>query len=313
MAGGAGFLGSHLCDALVARGDEVLAIDDLSTGRTANVAHLGDNPAFELVVGDVSTGVDVSGSVGAVAHLASPASPPAYLALPLGTLAVGSEGTRHLLELAGRHGARFLLASTSEIYGDPAVHPQTEDYRGNVDPIGPRSVYDEAKRFAEALTSAHRRTLGTDTAIVRIFNTYGPRLSPGDGRVVSNFIVQALAGEPLTIYGDGSQTRSLCFVDDEIAGLLALLDSDLAGPVNIGNPDERTISEIAAVVLKVTGSASHVVHRPLPTDDPTRRCPDITLASERLGWSPRVDLVTGLEQTAAYFGALTADEGRAGG
>jgi len=193
------------------------------------------------------------------------------------------------------------------------VHPQTEDYRGNVDPIGPRSVYDEAKRFAEALTSAHRRTLGTDTAIVRIFNTYGPRLSPGDGRVVSNFIVQALAGEPLTIYGDGSQTRSLCFVDDEIAGLLALLDSDLAGPVNIGNPDERTISEIAAVVLKVTGSASHVVHRPLPTDDPTRRCPDITLASERLGWSPRVDLVTGLEQTAAYFGALTADEGRAGG
>ncbi len=313
MAGGAGFLGSHLCDALVARGDEVLAIDDLSTGRTANVAHLGDNPAFELVVGDVSTGVDVSGSVGAVAHLASPASPPAYLARPLGTLAVGSEGTRHLLELAGRHGARFLLASTSEIYGDPAVHPQTEDYRGNVDPIGPRSVYDEAKRFAEALTSAHRRTLGTDTAIVRIFNTYGPRLSPGDGRVVSNFIVQALAGEPLTIYGDGSQTRSLCFVDDEIAGLLALLDSDLAGPVNIGNPDERTISEIAAVVLKVTGSASHVVHRPLPTDDPTRRCPDITLASERLGWSPRVDLVTGLEQTAAYFGALTADEGRAGG
>ena len=277
------------------------------------MAHLGDNPAFELVVGDVSTGVDVSGSVGAVAHLASPASPPAYLARPLGTLAVGSEGTRHLLELAGRHGARFLLASTSEIYGDPAVHPQTEDYRGNVDPIGPRSVYDEAKRFAEALTSAHRRTLGTDTAIVRIFNTYGPRLSPGDGRVVSNFIVQALAGEPLTIYGDGSQTRSLCFVDDEIAGLLALLDSDLAGPVNIGNPDERTISEIAAVVLKVTGSASHVVHRPLPTDDPTRRCPDITLASERLGWSPRVDLVTGLEQTAAYFGALTADEGRAGG
>jgi dTDP-glucose 4,6-dehydratase len=313
VAGGAGFLGSHLCDALVARGDEVLAIDDLSTGRTANVAHLGDNPAFELVVGDVSTGVDVSGSVGAVAHLASPASPPAYLARPLETLAVGSEGTRHLLELAGRHGARFLLASTSEIYGDPAVHPQTEDYRGNVDPIGPRSVYDEAKRFAEALTSAHRRTLGTDTAIVRIFNTYGPRLSPGDGRVVSNFIVQALAGEPLTIYGDGSQTRSLCFVDDEIAGLLALLDSDLAGPVNIGNPDERTISEIAAVVLKVTGSASHVVHRPLPTDDPTRRCPDITLASERLGWSPRVDLVTGLEQTAAYFGALTADEGRAGG
>ena len=313
MAGGAGFLGSHLCDALVARGDEVLAIDDLSTGRTANVAHLGDNPAFELVVGDVSTGVDVSGSVGAVAHLASPASPPAYLARPLETLAVGSEGTRHLLELAGRHGARFLLASTSEIYGDPAVHPQTEDYRGNVAPIGPRSVYDEAKRFAEALTSAHRRTLGTDTAIVRIFNTYGPRLSPGDGRVVSNFIVQALAGEPLTIYGDGSQTRALCFVDDEIAGLLALLDSDLAGPVNIGNPDERTISEIAAVVLKVTGSASHVVHRPLPTDDPTRRCPDITLASERLGWSPRVDLVTGLEQTAAYFGALTADEGRAGG
>ena len=303
MAGGAGFLGSHLCDALVARGDEVLAIDDLSTGRTANVAHLGDNPAFELVVGDVSTGVDVSGSVGAVAHLASPASPPAYLARPLGTLAVGSEGTRHLLELAGRHGARFLLASTSEIYGDPAVHPQTEDYRGNVDPIGPRSVYDEAKRFAEALTSAHRRTLGTDTAIVRIFNTYGPRLSPGDGRVVSNFIVQALRGQDITVFGDGQQSRSFCYVDDLVRGMVLMMNSavDLTGPINMGNPSEFTMLELAETVLRKVGGPSKIRFLPLPADDPKQRQPDITQAQSTLGWSPSVSLEDGLEPTIAYF------------
>ena len=216
-------------------------------------------------------------------NLASPASPPAYLARPLDTLAVGSEGTRRLLELARAHGARFLMASTSEVYGDPEVHPQVESYRGNVDPIGPRSVYDEAKRFAESLTMAMHRTHGVNVGIARIFNTYGPRLSPGDGRVVSNFIVQALRGEPLTVYGDGSQTRSLCFVEDEIDGLLALLDSSLVGPVNIGNPDERSMLELAHFVLEVTGSPSDIAFEPLPTDDPTRRCPDITLARQRAG------------------------------
>ena len=230
---------------------------------------------------DVSTEVPVAGAVDAVCHLASPASPPAYLARPLETLAVGSEGTRRLLELAEAHGARFLLASTCEVYGDPVVHPQVESYRGNVDPVGPRSVYDEAKRFAEALTMATHRSRGVDVAIVRIFNTYGPRLAPGDGRVVSNFVVQALSGRPLTVYGDGRQTRSLCYVSDEVAGLLALLDAHVTGPVNIGNPDERTVLELAELVLEITGSDSPLVHRPLPVDDPTRRCPDITRRPER--------------------------------
>jgi dTDP-glucose 4,6-dehydratase len=236
-----------------------------------------------------------------VCNLASPASPPAYLARPLETLAVGSEGTRRLLELARQHNARFLLASTSEVYGDPTVHPQVESYRGNVDPIGPRSVYDEAKRFAESLTMAMARTHGVNVAIVRIFNTYGPRLSPGDGRVVSNFVVQALRGDPITVYGDGSQTRSLCFVDDEVRGLLALLDSSLAGPVNIGNPDERTVLELARLVLDITSSSSEIVFEPLPTDDPTRRCPDISLARSALGWEPVVELREGLERTMEWF------------
>jgi dTDP-glucose 4,6-dehydratase len=223
------------------------------------------------------------------------------LARPLDTLAVGSEGTRRLLELARAHDARFLLASTSEVYGDPEVHPQVESYRGNVDPTGPRSVYDEAKRFAETLTMAVHRAQGVNVGIARIFNTYGPRLAPGDGRVVSNFVVQALRREPLTVYGDGTQTRSLCFVDDQIAGLLALLDSSLTGPVNIGNPDERSMLDLARFVLDVTGSQSEIVFSPLPTDDPTRRCPDITLARSELGWSPCVGLREGLEQTIAYF------------
>jgi len=245
----------------------------------------------------------VHGAIDGVLHLASPASPPAYLARPLATLAVGSEGTRLGLELAGRHGARFVLASTSEVYGDPAVHPQEESYWGNVNPVGPRSVYDEAKRFAEALTMAHHRALGTDVGIARIFNTYGPRLRPDDGRVVSNFVLQALRGEPLTVYGDGRQTRSLCYVADQVAGLTALLDADLTGPVNIGNPDEHTVLELARTIIALTGSTSTVEFRALPTDDPTRRRPDISLARTALGWEPAVGLAEGLALTVAHLAA----------
>ena len=304
VTGGAGFLGSHLCDHLVDRGDEVVCVDDFSTGRRENVAHLEGHPAFTLVHADVASELPVEGPVGAVLHLASAASPPDYLGRPLETLAVGSEGTRRGLELAQRSGARFILASTSEVYGDPAVHPQTESYWGNVNSVGPRSVYDEAKRFGEAITMAHHRTLGTNVGIVRIFNTYGPRLRPSDGRVVSNFIVQAQRGDPLTVYGAGDQTRSLCYVDDEIGGLLALLDSDLTGPVNIGNPDEHTVLELAQLIVELTGSTSSIVHEPLPVDDPTRRKPDISLATRTLGWSPQVKLEDGLRQTAAYFSDL---------
>ncbi len=302
MAGGAGFLGSHLCERLVARGDDVVCLDDLSTGSAGNLAPLGDCAAFSFVRCDVSRHVPVEGAVDVVFHLASPASPPAYLAHPLETLAAGSEGTRRLAELAGASGARFVLASTSEVYGDPDVHPQPERYRGNVDPVGPRSVYDEAKRFAEALTMAAHRARGVDVGIARIFNTYGPRLSSGDGRVVSNFCVQALTGQPLTVYGDGSQTRSLCFVSDLVSGLLALAGATgLTGPVNLGNPDERTVGELARLVVKLAGSSSPVEHRPLPTDDPRRRCPDITLARGSLGWQPAVTLEDGLELTLAWF------------
>jgi nucleoside-diphosphate-sugar epimerase len=303
VAGGAGFLGSHLCDVLIARGDSVICVDDLSTGTTENVAHLDGHERFSFVRTDVSRSVDVGTGqqIDAVCNLASPASPPAYLQRPLETLAAGSEGTRLLLEVAREHGARFLMASTSEVYGDPDVHPQVESYRGNVDPTGPRSVYDEAKRFAESITMAMHRTYGVDVGIARIFNTYGPRLAPGDGRVVSNFISQALRGEPLTVYGDGSQTRSLCYVDDEVAGLIALLDSSLTGPVNIGSPDERTVGELATLVLEVADSDSPIVYLPLPTDDPTRRCPDITLAISELGWKPTTDLRDGLAATVAYL------------
>jgi dTDP-glucose 4,6-dehydratase len=303
VAGGAGFLGSHLCDYLIARCDSVVCLDDLSTGSRDNVAHLLDSPRFSLVVGDVSEKVelDANTKVDAVCNLASPASPPAYLERPLETLAVGSEGTRRLLELALAHEARFLMASTSEVYGDPLVHPQRESYHGNVDPTGPRSVYDEAKRFAESMTMAMHRYRGVDVTIARIFNTYGPRLAPGDGRVVSNFISQALRGEPLTVYGDGSQTRSLCYVDDEIAGLVALLDSSLIGPVNIGSPDERTILELAHTVLELSGSDSPITFEPLPTDDPVRRCPDITLATSELGWFPIVGLRDGITRTMEYL------------
>lgn len=301
VAGGAGFLGSHLCDALIGRGDEVICVDDMSTGTEANIEHLTGEPRFSLIVHDVIAPIDIEGPLDALCHLASPASPPAYLQRPLETLLVGSEGTRRLLELAARHDARFLLASTSEIYGDPEVHPQAESYRGNVDPVGPRSVYDEAKRFAEALTIAWHRARGSNVAIVRIFNTYGPRLQVGDGRVVSNFVSQALAGEPLTVYGDGSQTRSLCYVEDEIRGLLALLDSREVGPINIGNPDERSVLELAHAVLEVTRSSSTIVQRPLPAGDPVRRRPDIALARCLLGWEPMVSLEEGLRRTVAYF------------
>jgi dTDP-glucose 4,6-dehydratase len=301
VLGGGGFLGSHLCDALVSRGDEVVCVDDFSTGRRANVDHLGDNAAFTLVEADIAESVPVDGEVAGVFNLASPASPPDYLARPLETLAVGSEGTRRGLELARSRGARFLLASTSEVYGDPEVHPQSERYWGHVNPVGPRSVYDESKRFAEALTMAHHRTQGTDVAIARIFNTYGPRLRPDDGRVVSNFLLQAMRGDPLTVYGDGSQTRSLCYVEDEVRGLLALFDSQLTGPVNIGNPDEHTILELAHTVVDLLESSSPIVHRPLPEDDPTRRRPDIAVARAELGWEPTTPLRDGLVATAAFL------------
>jgi len=301
ITGGAGFLGSNLVRALLARGDEVVAVDNLSTGRRANIADLEGGPGFTFIEADVSEGLDVPGPVDAVLHFASPASPPRYLAMPLETLAVGSSGTRHGLELARGRGARFLLASTSEVYGDPAVHPQPETYFGNVNPIGPRSVYDEAKRFAEALTMAYHRTHDVDVRIVRIFNSYGPGMDPEDGRVVSNFLVEALQGKPITIYGDGTQTRSFCYVDDEVRGIVALLDSDCLGPVNVGNPNEFSMLELAALVIEVTGSSSELVYEPLPADDPTQRQPDLTVANRDLGWSPEVELREGLTRTAEYF------------
>ena len=303
VAGGAGFIGSHLCDALVARGDEVIAVDNLLTGRLQNVAHLNGHERFSLIEHDITVpivGADwLDGPVDAVLDLASPASPDDFATLPLEILAVGSTGTRNLLDLACEHGSRFLLASTSEVYGDPLVHPQTEDYLGNVDPVGPRSCYDEAKRFAEALTVAYRRVRGTDTRIARIFNTYGERMRPDDGRVLTNFIVQALAGEPMTLYGDGSQSRSFCYVADEVAGLLAVLDGDVPGPVNVGNPDERTIRETAELVRELTGSTSEIIEVSLPEErfgDPRRRCPDITLARNRLEWEPTTPLRLGLQR-----------------
>jgi len=301
LTGGAGFLGSHLATALRAAGYDVVAVDDFSTGSAENVAHLAADPGFTLLEHDVSAGLPVDGPVDAVLHFASPASPPAYLARPLETLAVGSEGTRHALDLARARGARFLLASTSEIYGDPLVHPQPERYFGNVNSVGPRAVYDEAKRFAEAITMAYHREYGLDTKIARIFNTYGPRMAPGDGRVVTNFLEQALAGAPLTVYGDGSQTRSFCWVDDEVRGFLALLASDWTGPMNLGNPGEFTVLELAKIVIEVTGSDGEIVFEPLPIDDPTRRRPEITLAREVLGWEPEIELRAGVARLADWY------------
>jgi dTDP-glucose 4,6-dehydratase len=304
VTGGAGFLGSHLCDRLIGRGDEVVCVDNLVTGNIANIEHLYAEPGFTFVEHDVSAHVWIPGEVDAVLHFASPASPIDYLEMPIQTLKVGSLGTHNTLGLALAKSATFFLASTSEVYGDPTQHPQTESYWGNVNPVGPRGVYDEAKRFAEAMTMAYHRFHGVDTRIVRIFNTYGPRMRPDDGRVVSNFIVQALTGAPLTIYGDGLQTRSFCYVADEVRGLLALLDSDEHDPVNIGNPAEFTVRELADIVIDVIGSSSPIEHRDLPTDDPTQRNPDITRARDLLGWEPEVELRDGIARTAEYFSAL---------
>jgi len=301
VTGGAGFLGSHLCDLLRARDWEVVAVDNFVTGRRENVAHLADDAGFTLVTHDVVDDLPVRGTVDAVLHLASAASPPEYLAHPIETLEVGAVGTRRALDLAREHGARFLVASTSEIYGDPLVHPQPETYFGNVNSVGPRSVYDEAKRYAEAITMAYHREFGVDTKIARIFNTYGPRLAAADGRVVSNFLAQAMRGDPLTVYGDGKQTRSFCYVSDEVRGILALLDSDHVGPMNIGNPDEFTMLELAEVVLEVTGATVDVVFEPLPADDPKQRRPDISLAEAVLGWHPTVDLREGLALTHDWY------------
>jgi dTDP-glucose 4,6-dehydratase len=300
VTGAAGFLGSHLCDALLGEGHTVVGVDNLCTGSTANLNHLGGESRFSLIEQDICRPFD-SGKVDFIFNFASPASPVDYKRLGVETLSVGSAGTINTLDLARKYGARYLHASTSECYGDPEVHPQVETYWGNVNPIGPRSVYDEAKRFSEAVVMAYHRYYGVDSRMVRIFNTYGPRLQINDGRVISNFMVQALRGEPLTIYGDGSQTRSFCYVSDLIDGILRLSRSQEHLPVNIGNPDEWTILECAREVLAVTGAATEIVSKPLPEDDPTRRCPDITRAKTLLGWEPKINLREGLENSLEYF------------
>ena len=302
ITGGAGFLGSHLSDRLLAEGYDVVAVDNLVTGSEDNIAHLRDNPKFEYVRQDIIQPYTVAGPVDLVYHFASPASPVDYLELPLETLLVGSVGTHHTLDLARDKGARFLMASTSEVYGDPSIHPQPEEYFGNVNPNGTRSVYDEAKRYAEAVTFAYRRKFGMDAKIVRIFNTYGSRMRINDGRVVPAFISQALRGEPLTVFGDGNQTRSFCYVSDLIDGIFKLSVSEQSGPINVGNPVERTMLEFASEILRATGSDSKVIHVPLPTaDDPKQRRPDITKARTLLGWEPRIPLEEGLKDTIAYF------------
>ena len=301
ITGGAGFIGSHLCERFLADGADVICMDNFLTGTPDNIAHLFSNPRFTFIQQDVTTYIYVKGPVDAILHFASPASPVDYLELPIQTLKVGSLGTHKALGLAKEKGARFLQASTSECYGDPLVHPQNEDYWGNVNPIGPRGVYDEAKRFAEAMTMAYHRTHGVATRIVRIFNTHGPRMRLRDGRVVPNFIAQALRGEPMTVYGDGSQTRSFCYVSDLVEGIVRLLRSDHSGPVNCGNPAEVTILQFAERIKKLTGSKSEIVFRPLPVDDPKQRQPDITRARTLLGWEPSVGLEEGLRHTIGYF------------
>lgn len=301
ITGGAGFLGSHFCDRLIQEGHEVICLDNLITGRMENVAHVLGHEAFRVIKLDVTEYLDIDGPLDHVLHFASPASPVDYQRLPIQTLKVGSLGTHKTLGLAKAKAARFLLASTSEVYGDPLVHPQREDYWGNVNPIGPRGVYDEAKRFAEAMTMAYHRYHGLETRIARIFNTYGPRMRPNDGRVVSNFINQALRGQPLTVYGDGSQTRSFCYVSDMVEGLYRLLVSGEAEPVNLGNPKEFTVIELARLVLQATGGTSDIEFLPLPLDDPRVRQPDISLARERLGWVPAVGIGEGLALTIDYF------------
>lgn len=301
VTGGAGFLGSHLCDALLERGNRVICVDNLETGSLENIAHI-KAAEFDYLNIDITQPFFIDGNVDFVYHLASPASPIDYLRLPLHTLKVGSYGTHHALGLAKFKRARFLLASTSETYGDPEIHPQPESYWGNVNPIGPRGVYDEAKRYAEALTMAYHRQQGVDTSIVRIFNTYGPRMRPHDGRAIPTFLRQALQDAPVTVFGDGSQTRSFCYVDDLIRGIIALCESDYADPVNIGNPVELSLLEMAKVVIEVTESRSEIVYEPLPIDDPKVRQPDITLAKQVLGWEPAVELREGLQKTLDLAG-----------
>jgi len=304
VTGAAGFLASHLSDRLLREGHEVVGLDNLVTGHTRNIAHLAGQAGFRFVKLDVTEYLYLDGPVDAVLHFASPASPIDYLQIPIQTLKVGALGTHKALGLARAKKARFLLASTSEVYGDPIVHPQPESYWGNVNPVGPRGCYDEAKRFAEAMTVAYRDFHGMETRIVRIFNTYGPRMRPNDGRIVPTLINQALAGEPLTVFGDGSQTRSFCYVSDLIEGIYRLLLSDIADPVNIGNPTEMTVLQFAEVIQRLTGTGSTIVHKPLPTDDPKQRRPDITLARTRLGWEPKVGLDEGLAATVDYFKTL---------
>jgi dTDP-glucose 4,6-dehydratase len=304
LTGAAGFLGSHLAERLLKEGCEVIGVDNLSTGQRRNLDRLLAHPGFHFLQADVTRPLEVEGPLDWVLHFASPASPPRYLKLPIATLLVNAEGTRHLLDLALRKGARFFLASTSEVYGDPLVHPQPETYWGNVNPIGPRSIYDEGKRYAEALTTAYHRAYGLPVRIVRIFNSYGPFMDPQDGRVVSNFIVQALKGEPLTVFGDGSQTRSFCYVDDLIEGIRRLMEVDYPYPVNLGNPEEYRVLELAQLVKELTGSSSPITFLPLPEDDPRQRRPDITLARELLSWEPKVPVREGFSRTIAYFKEL---------
>ncbi len=307
VTGGAGFVGSHLCDALLAEGRHVVCVDNLLTGSLCNIEHLKTEPRFEFVKQDISEPFD-AGKIDFIFQFASPASPVDYMKHGIETIKVGSLGVFHTLELAKKYGAGYLLASTSECYGDPLEHPQKETYWGNVNPIGPRSVYDESKRFAEAATMAWRRYHKVNTRIVRIFNTYGPRLQLNDGRVISNFMKQALRGEPLTIYGDGTQTRSFCFVSDEVEGILRLSRTETHEPVNIGNPNEFSMIECARMVLRVTGSDSQIVHQPLPQDDPRQRCPDITRARQLLGWEPKIQLEEGLKLSLEYFRRAVARE-----
>ena len=301
VAGGAGLIGSAMCARLIARGDEVVCLDNLVTGSRSNVEELSGHRRFAFVEADVTTGIPVEGPFDVVVNLACPASPVDFGPLALEILAVGSTGVRNLLDAARKWNARFMQASTSEVYGEPLVHPQPESYWGNVNPIGPRSVYDEAKRFGEALTVAYHRKYAMPVRIARIFNTYGPRMRPDDGRVISNLVTQALAGRPLTVHGDGAQTRSFCYVDDEVDGLLALVDSDLVGPVNIGNDTEFTVLAVAKLVIELTGSDSPIVFAPRPTDDPTQRRPDLTLARSRLSWAPTTALAEGLQATIEWF------------
>ncbi len=301
VAGGAGLIGSAMCEHLVGRGDEVVCSDNLVTGSRSNVDELAGHERFSFVEADITEGIPVEGPFDAVVNLACPASPVDFGPLALEILSVGSIGVRNLLEASRRWNAKFLQASTSEVYGEPLVHPQPESYWGNVNPVGPRSVYDEAKRFGEALIMAYHRKYAMPVRIARIFNTYGPRMRPDDGRVISNLVTQALAGEPLTVYGDGAQTRSFCYVDDEVAGLLALVDSDVVGPVNIGNDTEYTVLSVAQLVIELTGSASPIVFAPRPTDDPTQRRPDLTLATSTLGWKPTTPLAEGLKATIEWF------------